>query len=339
MRIGRRGHGNRRSVIAVAIVVVVCAAAVGISVTAAFRGAVASPHRVTIVATSNIDGQMHGCSCGDGSVPGLVKFASVLRELTAGGAATIVDTGNFFSPGQEPELDLAMVEIADTLGYSAIALGDQEFSNGVGSLVEIAGHFPVGSVNVEVKTPSGWRRLAHPVVAHDALGEKLPILIVPLSSPSMLEGYPTTLTDSVRFVDPRVALSEVLGDASESGDGNSAAHRPAAGRSRLVVLLYHGVEAEARALAAETAARGVDAVVYGRRSDERLEQLESGVWIGSPGARGNVALVLRARRRLFSLPDTAGRWVIRAERVESNYYVDSDDEAAAALVEPFICEG
>lgn len=295
-----------------------------------------------IVATSQVDGQLVGCPCGDGSVAGFGKLSSAIRHaLNApdSGATTpiaigsdvstarigtdghllhgiptiLVDTGNFLSPSEDSELDEAMLKSASELGYSAIALGDQEFADGFGALRRLSARYPLGSHNVRFQTDEHKWIQPLAVPAEHRLGTTS-ILVIALTSPRTFDRYPEAFRSRVVVTDPAGYIESVSPFGADT----------------IVVVVFHGDREESLLLAEEVPR--VDVIVFGRWSEETVERSPSGPWLVSAGSGGNVALTVDLKR------DRAGEWHPTVNRIEANYYRDPDEDVVAGLWDDIACQ-
>ena len=90
-------------------------------------------------------------------VAGLVKRAAFLRSLETSGPSLILDAGDIFD---EYPLAAHILQVYAELGYDAIAVGDQEFTNGAAGLLEyksLHGRSDAGTLQAGTSIPAFLR--------------------------------------------------------------------------------------------------------------------------------------------------------------------------------------
>lgn len=90
-------------------------------------------------------------------VAGLVKRAAFLRSLETSGPSLILDAGDIFDEYPDPDLAAHILQVYAELGYDAIAVGDQEFTNGAAGLLEyksLHGRSDAGTLQAGTSIPA-----------------------------------------------------------------------------------------------------------------------------------------------------------------------------------------
>jgi 2',3'-cyclic-nucleotide 2'-phosphodiesterase (5'-nucleotidase family) len=106
---------------------------------------------LTIYYTASLNGNLDGCTCDMNPVAGLVKRAAFLRTLEPSGPALILDAGDIFDEYPDPDLAKHILEVYEELNYDAIAVGDQELSNGLGALLDYRERSPLVCHNLMIQ--------------------------------------------------------------------------------------------------------------------------------------------------------------------------------------------
>jgi LysM repeat protein len=118
-----------------------------------FSNFVIAQKKITILHTNNINGALENCLCEGhpyGSLEKIKVEVDKIRRETKN--LLLLDGGDMLSPFGNVVKDSFAVAIIKMLGYDAITIGDQEFSNGVGFLennVKKSG-LPLISANVSI---------------------------------------------------------------------------------------------------------------------------------------------------------------------------------------------
>ena len=114
---------------------------------------------ITILYSSSLNGNLDGCDCKGHPRGGLVKRAAWLRTPDQPERILLVDAGDLLDPYPDPDLATAIFDTYLELGYTAIALGDQEFANGLESLLEYSSRFRLFSWQDDPDDPAVRRRI------------------------------------------------------------------------------------------------------------------------------------------------------------------------------------
>jgi hypothetical protein len=114
---------------------------------------------ITILYSSSLNGNLDGCDCKGHPRGGLVKRAAWLLTPDQPERILLVDAGDLLDPYPDPDLAKAIFDTYLELGYTAIALGDQEFANGLESLLEHSSRFRLFSWQDDPDDPAVRRRI------------------------------------------------------------------------------------------------------------------------------------------------------------------------------------
>ena len=119
-----------------------------------------SENTITIYYTASLNGNVDGCRCKMNPVAGLVKRAAFLRSLETSGPSLILDAGDIFDEYPDPDLAVHILQVYAELGYDAIAVGHQEFTNGAAGLLEyksLHGRSDAGTLQAGTSIPAFLR--------------------------------------------------------------------------------------------------------------------------------------------------------------------------------------
>lgn len=108
-----------------------------------------------IVYTSNLNGYLEPCNCQQAYLGGMTRLVTAVDSLQRIHPDMIlIDSGDFFKSYPLQAGNWLMLEMMDSLDYDAIALGDQEFVDGIEFLLRGLDHFglPVLTDNLQFKT-------------------------------------------------------------------------------------------------------------------------------------------------------------------------------------------
>ena len=85
-----------------------------------------------ILYTQNTNGVLLNCQCPDNPLGGMEKRASFIKRWLDEHPNTLIfDSGDFLSFDGDEVNDIKMLRAMEALNYSAVNIGDQEFSNGI----------------------------------------------------------------------------------------------------------------------------------------------------------------------------------------------------------------
>jgi 2',3'-cyclic-nucleotide 2'-phosphodiesterase (5'-nucleotidase family) len=226
---------------------------------------------VTILYSSSLNGNLDGCACKGSPKAGLVKRAAWLKAHRERDRSVLVDAGDILDVFPDELLSHAILDTYADLGYDAVAVGDQEISDGVQALLDYRERYPLVSHNLSICPDENrcvFFSLEPPMLTRGLLR----IGLIALIDPGVFALYPEDIRAAVKVSSPRAVASSMLQDLRERG-------------AELVILLYHGRYEEAKSLALEL--KGLDVVVVGH--EQRLIDAErvGTTLLVSPGGEGN----------------------------------------------------
>ena len=263
---------------------------------------------VTVYYTSSLNGNLDGCECKSNPKAGLVKRAAFLRRIDKS-RSILLDAGDIFDVDKDPLLSDYILESYRDLGYTAIAVGDQEFSNGTGYLLERIRENNLISNNLKITDEDG----SSIPISKDPLFLKkngLDIVIIAVISPRVFRYYPEYIKDKTDII----PVSDVLKGYLETVKVKNADLR---------ILIFHGPVEEAQNTAEEN--RSIDVVIAGH--DQRLidTRKTGSTIIVSPGKEGNTTGILEIKKRGNNLS-------FNNSFVTFDYKTDPDDQPIREMI-------
>lgn len=280
-------------------------------------------HQFTIFYTSSLNGNLDGCVCKGAPKAGLVKRAFYLRRERDVDTSLLVDTGDIFDVYKDKILAREILEVYRELGYDAIAVGDQEFSNGITELLALLAPlekgegYPLYCHNL-ILCPDENRCILfsiEPVVIEKS-GFRIGLFA--LLDPEVFTLYPEEVKKQIKLASTKAAAENML-RMLEDVD--------------LTLLLFHGSYEKAAELAENV--EGIDVIVIGH--EQRLieaHKVNDSILI-SPGEEGNRLGILN-----LVLNTKGPKGVIRYDNHFKlfKYEVDEDDAAVRRRIERYKLE-
>ncbi len=215
---------------------------------------------VSIYYTSSLNGNIDGCNCASVPKAGLVKRGYYLGNLDLSGSL-VVESGDIFDVYSDPLLHSYILDSYKHLGYDVIAVGDQEFSEGIPFLLENKDEYPFLSNNLMING------------IYFSVGPFLKTLnginaeVFSVIDPSVFSFYPEEIKKSISVDDP---VSFMSGKPD---------------RQKITVVIFHGRINDAENLA--SAVDGIDIIILGHEQLLLEPEKKHNTYIVSPGDNGN----------------------------------------------------
>ncbi len=266
---------------------------------------------LTIFYTSSLNGNLDGCECVSHPRSGLVKSAVFLRSRDRTGSI-LLDTGDLFDVYKDLHLSGYILESFEDLGYDAVGIGDQEFSNGIPALLEYKNAYPLLSNNLFILNEGKETVFTSDPVIKSAGDSK--IGIISLIDPDVFFFYPDEIKNNIFVESVSRAASRLTGILKESGVS-------------IVVAIYHGPESGAETLAAEV--EGLDVILLGHEQ-KLIDARKSGDSIlVSAGPDGNRVGILKLTASAGSVTDFENDFLL------FDYFTDPDDPAVRERIDQY----
>jgi 2',3'-cyclic-nucleotide 2'-phosphodiesterase/3'-nucleotidase len=259
--------------------------------------------------TASLKGNLDGCGCVKIRRAGLVKRAYYLRNLNRTKNMLLVDAGDLLETQKGDKLrSKYILETYQELKYDAIALGDNELTNGI---LEYRETYPLLATNLKVLINSGTLVPTNqPLVVTKG---RYRVGILAVLEPQFKTAAPITEIMSDKFqIIPVVDTVRKTVQSLKSQKTN------------LVILLYHGFYENAIKLAQDVP--GIDVIVLGHEEKLIDRQMIGQTILVSPGEEGN-------RVGTLELSLAGGRVsVLKNQFRLFNYETDPDDPAVRKLI-------
>jgi 2',3'-cyclic-nucleotide 2'-phosphodiesterase (5'-nucleotidase family) len=259
-----------------------------------------------------LNGNLDGCACKGRPKAGLVKRAAWLRAFPDRSEALLVDAGDALDVQEDPDLSGAILRTYRELGYDAVAVGDQELSDGLDALRAYRERYPLAAHNLILCSDD--RCLYFSLEPMLLLKGTQRVGLFAVIDPEVFRLYPQELKSRIKLEPPVRSAAVLAKSLQEQG-------------ARWIVLLYHGPVPEAEKLARRVP--GIDLIVVGH--EQRLvapHKIRETV-IVSPGEEGNQLGILKLSR------DARGRLRFVHEFRLFRYEQDPDDPAVRTLIEEY----
>jgi 2',3'-cyclic-nucleotide 2'-phosphodiesterase (5'-nucleotidase family) len=268
---------------------------------------------LSILYSSSLNGNLDGCDCKDHPRAGLVKRAAWLRSLEQTEQVLLVDAGDLLDPYPDPDMAVAILDTYLELGYTSIALGDQEFANGVEALLEYRDRYPLMAHNLSI-CPDEKRCIFFSTTAKIVERAGIRIGVFALIDPQVFSLYPPELKNKLKIQDPRTAARNQLLYLNEQG-------------VQINVLLYHGPYDGAKELAHNIP--GVDVLIVAHEQRLIEPHTVGDTILTSPGEDGNRVGILTLWR------DASGHLNYRNRFKLFSWQEDPDDPVVRRRIDEY----
>ncbi|NOY07714.1 MAG: hypothetical protein GXP33_02600 [Spirochaetes bacterium] len=230
---------------------------------------------IRIIYSASLNGNLDGCRCKSNPRAGLVKRAAYLRQLMSESASKnhtiLLDAGDILDVSTDILLSDAILKTYSELGYTAIAVGDQEFSNGIDKILEYRKLYPLISNNLSV-CPNENRCVIFLLLPLIVKRSGISVGIFALLDPAVFTLYPKSVTDHIIISKPEVTAEGIVKLLAEKN-------------TVLKILLYNGPYEHAENLAKRVPGIDIIIVVHEQRLTD-LIRIGKTVLV-SPGREGN----------------------------------------------------
>ncbi len=273
--------------------------------------AVADPGtpRLLVLQTNANNGYLYPCRCPDEPKGGLAKRATLVKALARdAGDFMLFDSGDILGLDSDRATDSLVLAAYQAMGYTAVAVGDQELCRGPEQFLELSRKFRTPFLAANLKY--NGRPLAR---SHLVLRLERPAVTVGVIGaiwPRAFLFYPKTVTQGLEVADPEAALRPLVDSL-----------RP---RVDVLILLSHlGYDQEV-AIAAKFPE--LDLIIGGHTQTELREADRSG---GVPIVEAGSGSKYVSESWL---EPAEGRWSLASYRMVGVNSTLADDRTVAAIV-------
>lgn len=268
---------------------------------------------LTILYTSSLNGNLDGCECKSRPRAGLVKRAAYLRAWKNWERTILVDTGDILDVYADNLLAREILEVYRELNYSAIAVGDQELSNGIAELIKYKDKYPLISHNLTL-CPDEIRCIFFSSSPLIISRKSFRIGLFALIDPEVFYLYPEEIRKSLKITPPLVTAENMVKNLHDEG-------------VNLIILLYHGSYENASSLIREV--KSIQVLILGH--EQRLIEAEK---IGetilvSPGEEGNRIGILQLSINQKGITDYSNKFRL------FKWEADEDDPGVRKRIENY----
>jgi 2',3'-cyclic-nucleotide 2'-phosphodiesterase (5'-nucleotidase family) len=259
---------------------------------------------LTVIYSSSLNGNLDGCSCRSRPRAGLVKRAAWLRAYPGRSDALLLDAGDALDVQEDPDLSEVILQTYRELSYDAVAVGDQELSDGVDALRSYRERYPLASHNLVLCSDDSCLYFSlEPLLLSKGTQR---VGLIALLDPEVFRRYPEELKSRLKLEPPGRTAAVLVQSLKEQG-------------ARWVVVLYHGPVEEAEKLARRVP--GIQLIIVGHEQRLLPPRKIGETVIASPGEEGNRLGILTLSR------DGRSRIRFRNEFRLFRYEQDPDDPA------------
>ncbi len=207
--------------------------------------------KLTILYTNNINGSLENCLCPEHPYGSLEKMKGVIDSIKkVEKNVLLLDGGDLLSPFGDEEKDQYVFKIIDFYPYDAMAMGDQEFANGVDFFYREAKKYDLPYIAANLKSDRGvfWEKYMLKKIGG------IPVLIIGVLSPQVFDYYPKDKITGLKVEPPLVTIKNILKSAQTNA---------------FIILLSHSGLEQDKQFAAEVS--DID-VIIGAHTQNRLDR-------------------------------------------------------------------
>jgi len=257
--------------------------------------------QIDIYYSASLNGNLDGCECKSNPRSGLVKRAVYLRNIDKN-SSVILETGDIFDVYPDELLSDYILKSYLELGYDAIAVGDQEFSNGISYLLERIIKYPFLGNNLSIKTENG--NLVSVSKKPLIISKKgVDVAVLSIIDPEVFRFYPVDITESIEIMNPSNFISLFLSS-------------PETKKADLRLLLFHGSLENVRQIALKNPS--LDIIIAGHEQQTVDGEMIGNTILVSPGGEGNMLGHLK-------VVSDGKELIFDNSFIKFDYMTDSDD--------------
>lgn len=268
---------------------------------------------LTIIYSSSLNGNLDGCTCKSNPRAGLVKRGFFLKNLENRENIILLDAGDILNAVPDSLLAEHIFAAYNDLGYHVIAAGDQEFSNGIDSLLEYRSAYPLLAHNLYI-CPTKESCFIFSIMPRIIKKNTVSLGIVSLFDPGLPSLLEQKIRKKIKVKDPLVIAGNMVTLLKEE-------------KADIIILLFHGYFETALRLAREV--EGIDLIILGH--EQKLIDLSKAgdTIVVSPGKEGNSVGILT----ITSKP--GGGFYYSNSFKDFDYSIDPDDTSTRERIDSY----
>jgi len=241
-----------------------------------------------------------------------VKRAAWLRSLPDKDQNLLVDTGDILDVEPDQDLSREILEVYTELGYDAVVVGDQEFSNGVQSLRAYRDKYPLLAHNLALCDEKSCLFFSPEPAIVSKNNER--VGLIALLDPEIFRLYPQELLQQLKLEEPEAKAAALVQQLQAQGVD-------------WIVVLYHGSVERAEKLAALVP--GIHLLLVGHEQRLLKPRRLGATILASAGEDGNRVGVLGLSRGI------GGKVRFTHSFQEFAFERDPDDPAVRRRIEDY----
>jgi 2',3'-cyclic-nucleotide 2'-phosphodiesterase (5'-nucleotidase family) len=243
--------------------------------------------RITVVYTNSLNGHFDDCGCKENPNGGLVMRAEEIKKIKASFENVFLfETGDFLASESDDLLINYLIKSYKYIGYDSIAVGDQEFSGNVESIIKNSQELPFVCNNILIQSGGAWKTIFNRFQILEK--NNIKIGIIGTISNTAFKYYPEKITKQIK----------ILGQVKEINDDINALKKSGV---KFIFLLSHSGYDEDIVLAKKV--KGIDLIIGGHSQTLIKEPGKSEpiiVQAGADGARiGILELSLNGKMKMI----------------------------------------
>lgn len=228
--------------------------------------------RIQIMYSASLNGNLDGCTCKLRPKGGLVTRVAFFKKMAPFENRIILDTGDLIDPFPDELMSELIAEEYKKMGYHLIAVGDQDFTNGIPHFLQVRETAPFFSNNITVI--DGENRVTLNKEAKVFTMGKTKVHVISINDPSTFSFYKEEIKNNVEVGHMQKSYRD-LADTIDTKD--------------ILLLVFHGNKENIRAFL--DTPRPPDILIFGHQQFKE-EYIEDNTLIFSPGSEGNFLGIL-----------------------------------------------
>jgi len=233
---------------------------------------------LTIYYSNSLNGNFIGCDCKENPKAGLSKRIHYIRNNINPEKSVLIDGGDILDVYPDKKAASLIFDAYKRVGYDAVAVGDQEFTNGIEAFRGYADAYPLLCANLAVSADSGGKQILPGYKIIDRGGYSVGIFSV--IDPKVFQLYDRKLRNHIELQNPEKSASNMLDKMQAEGIDFS-------------LLMYHGYARNAEKLLSRI--KGVDIALITHEQKTINAETWNDTLVVAPGKNGNTLGMLTVK--------------------------------------------